>query len=622
MSLSNDPVPVIVCDDPRIDLNPHPYYLVERGASDIIYRDYQSDGFVNAGTVNIQTQLSDRRTVVSSKVYLKNRFDVTITASAAGAFTGFDLIRVLNETSACPRFSPLMSCATTCALNLNGKQFNQPINRYFAALMKYCVSTNEAAYDFSTFPSRQDTYPETFAFQAAPTAANIDSTKTSSLSPIGTISTDVLSDGDPYEASRRAPWLANVAFNFVLDGTNTIATFSFFDEEILPLSPLIWGNKEVKGLSGLDTLEIYLTYAQTQLNNAIMVCPTKGAPAVTYTTAVALSACSAEFIWFSPRANIEIPPVLRYRYNYIQHQPSSIDTIAAGSARYNPITKVGATGSSTSNSITLQGMPKRIYIFIRRRQQDQTNTCGDTYARIDNLNMQIGNRSGIFAEATPQALYRMAVKNGYQGSWDLWYNVCGSVLCVDFAQDIPLNLNEAPGTLSKLNLQYTVQYTNLYYDLDNTLAAAPALNLELNTVIVYDGMVIIKDGVVLIESNDVSQLDVVSSNKIHQVHYDDVIDFSGGMFTAGKVSKYVTGIKKGFSKVKELAQKAAPYIEKYGPKVVSAAAKAAPIVASLLAAGYTENEIYAMMEGKQGAKGKKGGKRAPKSALKSRAICM
>lgn len=622
MSLSVDPVPVLVTDDPRIDLDPHPYYLVERGASDIIYQNYNADSF-GGGTINITTQISDRRTVVSSKVFIRPTFQVTVTANralfTAGAADTLTFFEELTKGNIAPRFSPLMSATTNCSININGKQFNQPVGRYFTPLMKYCVPTETAFNDFSTFPSFQDILQEQYNFQASPpTVVGIAVNVGSNLSAVGTGEDDTI----PYNPSKRAGWLSNVGYPNA-PSTDTTLTFTFTTEEILPLSPLIWGHKEVKGISGIDTLNLYLNYDSNLLNASIMTCIQK-TPAdllVTFTSQVTISACSAEFIYFSPRANVEIPPVLRYRYNNIQHIPKNMPA-PTGSVFYNPDNLNVQSNISTfySDSITLQGMPKRMYIFIRRQQQAITSQTTDTYARIDKISLQIGNRSGILSEATPQALYRMAVKNGYQGSWDLWYNNCGSVLCIDFAQDIPLGLLEAPGTLSKLNLQYSVSGQNLYYDRSAAATAYVAPFLELNTVIVYDGMVIIKDGQVIIEQSDVSPLDVANSNKIHHVHYDDLSDFAGGSFTGGAISKYLSSVKRGFSKVKELAQKALPYVEKYGPAVVSAAAKAAPVLASLLAAGYTENEIYAMMEGKTGAKGKKGGARAPKKALKARAI--
>lgn len=620
MSLSVEPVPVLVTDDPRIDLDPHPYYLVERGASDIIYQNYQSDSF-GGGTINITTQISDRRTVVSSKIFIRPVFQVEVTTSAdvfdAATAAASNLSTQLAKINLNPRFSPLMSSVTNCGISLNGKMLNEPIGRYFAPLMKYCVPTETAAYDFSTFPSAQDVLAEPYDFDNTPANA-IQPNSSSNLSAVGNGG----DDSNAYQPPKRSGWLANVGE--ITDAvTARSLKFKYATEEILPLSPLIWGHKEVKGIAGIDTLNVYINYDSQLLDSSIMYCPLNNNPLTTITVKVSLIGCSAEFIYFSPRANVEVPPVLRYRYNNIQHIPKNIDASNIDpSPFHNPDSQAAAKSAIKtfySDSITLQGMPKRMYVFIKRQQSSITSYTPDTYARIDKISLQIGNRSGILSEAEPQVLYRMAVKNGYQGSWDSWYNNCGSVICIDFAQDIPLGLLEAPGTLSKLNLQYNVQGENLYYDrnpADFRTYVKP--NLELNTVLVYEGMLIIKEGQIMIEQSVVSPLDVANSHKIHHVHYDSLLDFSGGSYQGGNISKYLSSVKKGFNKVKELANKAAPYIEKYGPTVVSAASKAIPILTGLLAAGYTENEIYNMME--KGGATKKGGARMTKKSLKARAI--
>jgi hypothetical protein len=631
MSLSVAPVPVLTTDDPRIDLNVEPFYLVERGAGEVIYRDYAADSF-SGGTININTQISDRRTVVDSKVLLKTKFTVVATASAAIFSAGAPATAPgiggrIAQGRIAPRYSPLMSSCTNAVLNLNGKQFSQPIARYNTPLMKYCTSNDEAAYDFSTFPSYQDVLSEFYSYAETPAYAGgvPQPTNDQFLSAMGSNA-----DCDPYSASKRMGWLQNVAIQSE-DATTTVLTFTFETEEILPLSPLIWGHKQVKGLSGLDTLSIYLNYDSGLLNKALQYSPI-GTAANTFTSIafnVSISACSAEFIYFSPRANMEIPPVLRYRYNNIQYVSKNIPTGSlTGANFYNQYSKVGPTFTDfTSDSITLQGLPKRMYVFVKRQQQLINSATPDTYARITKINLMLGNKPGILAEATPQALYRMSVKNGYQGSWDNWYNNCGSVICIDFAQDIPLGLLDAPGTLSKMNLQFSVSGTSLYYDYDPANAAGAYYTplLELNTVLVYDGIVVIKDGQVIQEQNDVSPLDVVNGTKVNHVYYHDIIDYAGGNYAGGAISKYIDAVKRGFGKVKDLANKAAPYIEKYGPKVLSAAEKALPIVASVLAAGYTENEIYAIMDSYAKSEKKKpvkGGARAGKASLKARAIKM
>lgn len=627
MSLSQSPVPVLSTIDPRVDMNTDPYFLVEKGAGEVLYRDFPADSF-SGGSIQVNTTISDVRTVVSSKIFIKPTFKVTITSAglftAAGGGTQGNLKAALNAATVCPRFAPLSYATNNATIYLNSKSFNCEVGQYNTALMKYCTPLSTSAYDYSLFPSQQDAYPEphdyVLAADGSLVVATIAGTTTSASlrSPFG-INQDT-AYGLP---SKRGAWLQE---NAVLTKAITAdeLEFEYQTTEPIPISPLAWGHKEVKGISGINTLKLWIQYDSSKLAKTIL-CGANVADA-DIVIKVEISKCSAEFIYMTPRATMTVPPVLRYRYNNIYVLEKDLDTAAVP---YNPNRKTGVMSTYRSNTITLSGMPKRMYLFIKRQDNNRAGsesirTC-DSYARIENVNITLGSRGGILAEASPQALYNMSVKNGYCDSWDSWYNQNGSVVCIDFAQDVPLGLLDAPGTLTKQNIQVDIKYTSLFYDIAANRATLINSNLNANVVIVYDGMVTINNGLVIEETSIVSAMDVANSEKVGHVSYSNLIDYTGGDYSGGALSKYIDAVKRGFGKVKDLANKAAPYIEKYGPKVLSAAEKALPIVASVLAAGYTENEIYAILDKAASSKkkpGPKGGARASKAALKARALEM
>jgi len=320
----------------------------------------------------------------------------------------------------------------------------------------------------------------------------------------------------------------------------------------------------------------------------------------------ALQGAELEFIYIKPRANVPIPRSLHYPYNNIK------DFSVKGASLLK-----GEKGETQFNNIQLQGIPKRVYIFAKRQEADEYYYTPDTYARIDQITVDLGTRSGLLAECKPQALYRMAVKNGYRGSWDAWYKQIGSVLCIDFGSDISLDLLDAPGALKQMQLSFRLNYTSLYNNSANPSIAVPIespVQYTVYMIVVYDGMMIIKDGEVLLESNDVSALDVADSSKVRKISYDDIADYAyGGMYTGGSLTKFISKAKTGLSKAKDFAQqkivpgvqKALPYIEK-GVKV------AAEVLPALAALGYTEEEIFGIVNGK-------GGKTMPKKSIKARA---
>lgn len=594
MSLSAEPVETFVVDDPRIDFDREARFLVERSGGDVNYRTWKQIS-ASASSISFNTTVPSRDTAISSKIYV--RIPITVTV------TGDDLGAPIKDFLAL-RFAPFTSCCNSIQLELNGKIVSSNVYRYYPALMKYCNSQTEMTNDYSCMPTYMDTYES----YNNPTASN--ARRGANRDAVAGYD-----EGSLYEPTRRAGYLQNITTTAVGDpDTNTAYRFSFVVEELIPLSPLFWGHREVKSLIGLDTLN--LSFQIRDLSR--MFCSWRFGPGQVGTGDLsfnfnqdALQGALIEFIYIKPRANVVIPRTIRYPYNNL------LDFSVAGEA----LAQGESAVSQQFSNIQLSGIPKRLYIFVKRKESDENYHTTDTYARIDKITLDLGTRSGLLGECTPQVLYRMAVKNGYQGSWDAWYKHIGSVLCIDFASDISLDLLDAPGMLKQMQLSFKLDYTSLYSNaatsyipVGGPIPAQVPVNYNIYLIVVYDGMLIIQDGQILYETNDVSALDLVESGKVRKVSYDDIADYVyGGMYTGGSLSKFIGKVKTGYNKAKDFAQqkilpgvqKALPYIEK-GVKV------AAEVLPALAALGYSEEEIFDIVNGK-------GGKVMPKKSIKARA---
>ena len=597
MSLSAVPVPTYLVDDPRVDFDRHAAYLVERGGGDITYRQYKC---VSASTssISFSTLVPSRDTVVSSKVYVSIPLSVTITAPVGvvlgniSDYTGF-------------RFAPITTSCNSIQLELNGKAVSTNTYRYYPALMKYCNTNDEMLNDFSCMPTFMDYYGSYYNPDGAAPNANTGALWASLKDPLG-----IDQDADNFHPTPRKAYLRNISDITV--NSPTEFTFSCVIQEVLPISPLFWGHREVKGLVGLDTLGVTLQlrdnltriisssiYNTTDADNNLTVAIDQNVLIGSY----------LEFIYIKPRANVVLPRVIHYPYNNIkdyQTQGEILGTI--------PPQKL--SGQTVFSNIQLTGVPKRVYIFAKRREDTERYYTTDTFARIDKISLDIGTRSGLLAECSPQALYRMAVKNGYRGSWDSWYKYTGSVLCIDFGSDVSLDLLDAPGALKQMQMSFRLDYTRIQSNKNFPGAGGveQTIQYQVYAIVVFDGMVIFKDGEVLFESNDVSALDVADSSKVRKVAYDDIADYVyGGMYTGGSLSSFKAKVKSGLDKAKTFAQqkiipgvqKALPYVEK-GVKVAS------EVLPALAALGYTEEEIFDIVNGK-------GGKMMPKKSIKARA---
>ena len=596
MSLSAVPVPTYLVDDPRVDFDRHAAYLVERGGGDITYRQYKC---VSASTssISFSTLVPSRDTVVSSKVYVSIPLSVTITAPVGvvlgniSDYTGF-------------RFAPITTSCNSIQLELNGKAVSTNTYRYYPALMKYCNTNDEMLNDFSCMPTFMDYYGSYYNPDGAAPNANTGALWASLKDPLG-----IDQDADNFHPTPRKAYLRNISDITV--NSPTEFTFSCVIQEVLPISPLFWGHREVKGLVGLDTLGVTLQlrdnltriisssiYNTTDADNNLTVAIDQNVLIGSY----------LEFIYIKPRANVVLPRVIHYPYNNIkdyQTQGEILGTI--------PPQKL--SGQTVFSNIQLTGVPKRVYIFAKRREDTERYYTTDTFARIDKISLDIGTRSGLLAECSSQALYRMAVKNGYRGSWDSWYKYQGSVLCIDFGSDVSLDLLDAPGALKQMQMSFRLDYTDIQSNrIEAGTIGEAEIQFQVYAIVVFDGMVIFKDGEVLFESNDVSALDVADSSKVRKVAYDDIADYVyGGMYTGGSLSSFKAKVKSGLDKAKTFAQqkiipgvqKALPYVEK-GVKVAS------EVLPALAALGYTEEEIFDIVNGK-------GGKMMPKKSIKARA---
>lgn len=608
MSLSAEPVKTYIVDDPRIDFDREAHYLVERSGGDVTYRTWKCSS-ASTSSISFNTLIPSRDTAVSSKIYVKIPISVDVECPN-GAAAGAGLI----SQDIALRFLPFLSCCNSIQLELNGKAQSTNIYRYIAALMRFCNSRDEMTNDFSTSATYLDQFSSYYDSDLAGPTPGVGAPWASNRNPMGSYQ-----DGVDYLPTQRAGYLQNIWTVPVTvppapaNNTATFLRFNFDIEEIIPLSPLFWGHREVKSLFGLDTLNITFQIRDlarmfcSRQYNSIAGAPANQSPNLRFTfNEAALNGALLEFIYIKPRANVPVPRTLHYPYNNIKDFSILGDLAIARNA----------TQEATFSNIQLQGVPKRLYIFAKRQEADERYYTTDTFARIEGISLDLGTRSGLLAECTPEALYRMSVKNGYRGTWDAWYKHTGSVLCIDFGSDVSLDLLDAPGALKQMQISFRLRIKNLYSNRENASDGATEANVRFQyyCIVVYDGMMIIKDGDVLFESNDVSALDVADSSKVRKLSYDDVADYVyGGMYTGGSLSKFISKAKTGLSKAKDFAQqkiipgvqKALPYVEK-GVKV------AAEVLPALAALGYTEEEIFDIVSGK-------GGKMMPKKSIKARA---
>mgnify|MGYP001038524618 CR=1 FL=1 len=135
--------------------------------------------------------------------------------------------------------------------------------------------------------------------------------------------------------------------------------------------------------------------------------------------------------------------------------------------------RVGVTGpeNASSTPITLQSVPKRIFVAaVRARSSHRTGTGGtamtpqeiletpSTYGLLSNVKISIGGRDANNS-LTTFGLYEMSSRNGYSLPWSIAKKT-GFAVCFDLQNDLSLGQHNILSCVSNLPLYVSADITN------------------------------------------------------------------------------------------------------------------------------------------------------------------
>ena len=100
--------------------------------------------------------------------------------------------------------------------------------------------------------------------------------------------------------------------------------------------------------------------------------------------------------------------------------------------RYNttPISTLAPNASATVNTTTAQldFIPPVILLAARIQDSSQSFATSDTQLAITNLNVSWNGNSGLLSNASQVDLFKIAHRNGFNGSWDQFVFYTGGVI--------------------------------------------------------------------------------------------------------------------------------------------------------------------------------------------------
>jgi len=121
-------------------------------------------------------------------------------------------------------------------------------------------------------------------------------------------------------------------------------------------------------------------------------------------------------------------------------------------------------------------------------------------------------------------------------------------MCIDFGKDMPLLPNEGVGSNENIQFQYNFNLTNLADD---------PVNFTLYTIVIFEGVMCISNGIINRELNVVSPKDIVDSQIIQKLPHEREVDYYavGGAF-GSNARKFMDRAVRGVKKVVDVGQKA------------------------------------------------------------------
>lgn len=183
------------------------------------------------------------------------------------------------------------------------------------------------------------------------------------------------------------------------------------------------------------------------------------------------------------------------------------------------------SGSITSDIISLNSIPEYVAIAVRKQRSQKKASDADAYYPINSVSINLSTATGLLNTASTQQLYQFSKEMSSQ-NWTDFLGVAskaaggvnqdpatlansvqtnGGVVYLQYGKHIQLREVLAPGTITNLNLQLTVNYNNY---------GAAEANAELVIMNVYGGVISIANGQSSPAVGLLSELDVVNSKQV------------------------------------------------------------------------------------------------------------
>ena len=477
--------------DPRTDVNSisRREYNIYDGGENVSYATILPSGGVSNSQMTFICNPNDDKTFWDRRVLVRMTYVLNFTGVSAGpgipllqmkgAATSIGVLPGLQNYDA-PRCQPIANSLNSVNVKIGNDTISQNPSSYTRALSRYVNDVKQRSLLSSLSPQMLD---------QSITYAELDGTNRNPLGGYGL----------NFQECARGGFTGVTILTNTSTGIADTASVSLECAEYLELSPFISrGATQDTAFIGFTTASIVLQLggrgvgALSGLSAAVWSHSSLGSVLTAVTTNV--TAASVLLTYIVPDSTQVIPSVNHYPYSDIGYYPTT---------NQNPVPAL-SQAILTQNSITLNSIPSRVYIWVAPQDSSVDISSTDTYFRIDNIRVIFATRISV-VEATAEQLYAIALENGCNMEYSQWTKNTGSVLALDFGKDIPLMAKEAVGKHGQFTFYVTVTCTNL-----SGVAVIPTISV----MTLSDGVLTIDNGVVTRSVGILTESEILSSKQM------------------------------------------------------------------------------------------------------------
>lgn len=498
-------VPLVKVLTPDLTIDAPKRYAVVRGPSMISQYNSISNSY-NTSTINFNFPTPSPDSIIKRNMLLQAYVELTFAGSGTG-----NLLQIgVNDA---PRAKPLSKCMTTvnaildnatCTVS-NLQDFSDALDRY------YLTPEQKAKYSGMT-PVMQDQFQDYADWVTYGGARN-----------------PLASYGNSSELEDARGGFSGLT---VVSNTNTSAVVRLaIAEPFSFLPPFI--PEDISEDMGFVNVQQF-TFQINLSDLSYMWSHSSAGNTISSVTATFYQAPSLAYTVVTPPLTMKIPKTVKFPYSTFVRFPQSDLTLASG-----------ASQQIQYQNIQLNSIPTKIFLFAFRRPQDRTYNTSESYATIENVNVQFNNVSGILSGASKRQLYAIAVENGIQLTWNQFDKYVGSVMCLEFGKDIFLNDTEAPGKLGTYQLQPVITFKN----------ASSA------TVVYTPYCVVQSEGIFTIHESGLKTQDVgtltgseILNAPVEEIKYSSIEKTSGAGFGSSALQTALKAAKVGLPVLNNLVQ--------------------------------------------------------------------